>query len=191
MSKVIPTSGLRAAILDSIKMQLEFGVGRRSVVLANLDNIVLAFEIVILLDYEQSYYYFRFAGGHLGFHQDAGGVRCRSSFSCVAEPAYIVLAFGIAFLSSIRPKLLLLPVYRPPCWTQGVVNKASRVALHFLALVVPDSIIITFKIFFRPKYGPRYGNFSFTAAILNFRLNGMSNNVGDGTIEKFDPENMG
>jgi hypothetical protein len=47
-SNVITTSGLRAAILDSIKMQLEFGVGRRSVVLVNLDNMVLAFEIVFL-----------------------------------------------------------------------------------------------------------------------------------------------
>jgi hypothetical protein len=141
MSKVITTSGLRAAILDSTKMQVVF--------------------------------------------------RCRSSFSYVGEPAYVVLAFGIAFLSSIRTKLLLLPVYRPPCWTQAVVIKASRVALQFLALVVPDSIIITFEIFFRPKYGPRCGNFSFTAAILNFRLNGMSNNVGVGTIEKFDPKTWG
>jgi hypothetical protein len=101
MSKVITTSGLRAAILNSTKMQVMFDVGRR--------------------------------------------------FSCVGEPAYIVSAFGIAFLSSIRPKLLLLPIYRPPCWTQGVVNKASRVALHFLALVVPDSIIIAFEIFFVPN----------------------------------------
>jgi hypothetical protein len=103
------------------------------------------------LQYEQRYNYFLFAGGHLGFHQDAAGIRCRSTFSCVGEPAYIVLGFGIAFLSSILPKLLLLPVYRPPCWTQGVFNKASSVALHFLAFVVPDSMIVASDIFFVPS----------------------------------------
>ena len=29
------------------------------------------------------------------------------------------------------------------------------------------------------------------AALLDFRLNGMSNNVGLSTIDKFDPENIG
>ena len=37
----------------------------------------------------------------------------------------------------------------------------------------------------------KYGHFLFTAAILDFRLNGRSDNVGVGTIEKLDPKNMG
>jgi hypothetical protein len=46
VSNVITTTGFRAAILDSTKMQLVFGVDRRSVVLATLQNMLLAFEIV-------------------------------------------------------------------------------------------------------------------------------------------------
>jgi hypothetical protein len=47
------------------------------------------------------------------------------------------------------------------------------------------------KFIFCPKYSPIYENFRFTAAILDFRLNGLSDRVGVSTIEKFDPENMG
>jgi hypothetical protein len=49
-------------------MQLVFGVGRRSVVLATLKNMVLAFEMAFLpVLNKQSYHYFRFPVGHFEF----------------------------------------------------------------------------------------------------------------------------
>ena len=50
-------------------------------------------------------------------------------------------------------------------------------------------MVITFDIHICPIYSLRCGiNFRFTAAMLDFRLNGLSDNVGVGIIEKFDPE---
>jgi hypothetical protein len=85
-SKIIATSGFWAAILDSTKMQLVLGVGRRSVVLATLDNVVLAFEIEFLSVIQAKLLLLPVLGGHLGFHQDAACIRCRSTFYCVGDP---------------------------------------------------------------------------------------------------------
>jgi hypothetical protein len=70
-----------------------------------------------------------------------------------------------------------------------VDGNASSVALHVPASVVPNTMIKAFEIFSHLIYGLRYENFRFTAAILDFRLNGTSNKVGFDTIEKFDTEN--
>jgi hypothetical protein len=67
-------------------MQLVLGVGRRSVVLATLDNVVLAFEIAFLPIIQAKLLLLPVSGGHLGFHQDAAGIRCRSTFTCVDDP---------------------------------------------------------------------------------------------------------
>jgi hypothetical protein len=67
-------------------MQLVLGVVRRSVVLANLDNVVLAFEIAFLPIIQAKLLLLPVSGGHLGFHQDAAGTRCRSTFCCVGDP---------------------------------------------------------------------------------------------------------
>jgi hypothetical protein len=67
-------------------MQLVFGVGRRSVALATLDNVVLAFEIAVLSVIQAKLLLLPVLGSHLGLHQDATGTRCRSTFSCVGEP---------------------------------------------------------------------------------------------------------
>jgi hypothetical protein len=72
------------------------------------------------------------------------------------------------------------------------VNNASSFAVHVLASAVSNSMIIAFEIYiFSPKHSPRCGNFRFTAAILDFRLNGMSNIVRVSTVEKFEQKNMG
>jgi hypothetical protein len=72
-----------------------------------------------------------------------------------------------------------------------VIGNPSSFALYVLASAVPDSTITAFEIYIFFNYSPTYGNFRFTAAILNFRLNGLSDRVGVSTIEKFDPENIG
>jgi hypothetical protein len=72
-----------------------------------------------------------------------------------------------------------------------VVGNPSSFALHVPASAMTDSTIIALKFIFCPKYSPIYGNFRFTAAILNFLLNGLSDSVGVSIIEKFDPENIG
>jgi hypothetical protein len=55
-------------------------------VLATLDNVVLAFEIAFLPKIEAKLLLLSVSGGHLGFHQDAAGIRCRSTFTCVDDP---------------------------------------------------------------------------------------------------------
>ena len=40
-------------------------------------------------------------------------------------------------------------------------------------------------------YSQICGNIRFTATMWDFRLNGLSDNVGVSTIEKFDPKNTG
>jgi hypothetical protein len=72
-----------------------------------------------------------------------------------------------------------------------VINHASKVALHFLVSAVSGSMIIAFGIYISSQYSPRYVNFRFTAAILDFQLNYLSNNVGVSNSENFGPENMG
>ena len=71
-----------------------------------------------------------------------------------------------------------------------VVDDASSVALHVLALAEPNSMVIAFDIYILSHIQPEIGNFRFTAAMLDFRLNGLSDNVGV-SIEKFDPGNTG
>ena len=66
-------------------MQLVLGVGRRFVVLATLDNVVLSFEIVFLHIIQAKLLLLPVSGGHLVL----------TTLEC------IVLAFGIALLSSI------------------------------------------------------------------------------------------
>jgi hypothetical protein len=80
---LLPVSG---AILDYTKIQLVLGVGRRSVVLATLDNVVLASEIAFLPVIQAKLLLLPVSGGHVGFHQDAAGARCRSTFCCVGNP---------------------------------------------------------------------------------------------------------
>jgi hypothetical protein len=72
-----------------------------------------------------------------------------------------------------------------------VVGNASSVALNVLASAVPNSMVIAFENNISSHIQSEYVNFYFTTAILGFRLNGMSNNVGVSTFEKFDPVNMG
>jgi hypothetical protein len=67
-------------------MQLVLGVGRRSVVVGDLENVVLAFEIVFLPIIQAKLLLLPVSGGHLGLHLDAAGIRCRSTFSCVGDP---------------------------------------------------------------------------------------------------------
>jgi hypothetical protein len=72
--------------LDSTKIQLVLGVGRRSVVLTTPDNVVLAFEIAFLPITQAKLLLLPVSGGHLGFHQDAAGIWCRSTFTSVDDP---------------------------------------------------------------------------------------------------------
>jgi hypothetical protein len=67
-------------------MQPVFGVGRRSVVLATDDNVVLAFEFAFRPIIQAKLLLLPILGGHLGFHPDAAGIRCRSTFSWVGGP---------------------------------------------------------------------------------------------------------
>jgi hypothetical protein len=67
-------------------MQLVFSVGRRSLALATLDNVVLAIEIAFLPVIQAKLLLLPVSGGHLGFHQDAAGIWCRSTFTCVDDP---------------------------------------------------------------------------------------------------------
>jgi hypothetical protein len=58
---------------------------------------------------------------------------------------------------------------------------------------VPDSTIIASEIYILSQIQPEIWElpfYCFTAAILDFWWNGMSNNVGDSTVENFDLENM-
>jgi hypothetical protein len=67
-------------------MQLILDVGRRSVVLATLDNVVLAFEIAFLPIIQTKLLLLPVSGGHVGFYQDAADIRCRSTHTCVDNP---------------------------------------------------------------------------------------------------------
>jgi hypothetical protein len=71
-----------------------------------------------------------------------------------------------------------------------VVGNPSSFALYDPVSAVPESTITVFEIYILSQISPIYGNFRFTAAILNFRLNGLSDRVGVSTIEKFDPKNI-
>jgi hypothetical protein len=67
-------------------MQLVLGFSRSSFVFAALDNVVLAFEIAFLPVIQAKLLLFPVSGGHLGYHQDAAGIQCRSTFTCVDDP---------------------------------------------------------------------------------------------------------
>jgi hypothetical protein len=72
-----------------------------------------------------------------------------------------------------------------------VVGNPSSFALHVPASAVPESTIIAFEIYILSQIQPEIWDFRFTAAILDLRLNGMSDNVGDSTVEKTDPKTWG
>jgi hypothetical protein len=73
-----------------------------------------------------------------------------------------------------------------------VVNNASRVALHFHASAVPDSMIIAFEICLSSQIHPEIRELPFYCRHLGFPVERYtSSNVGVGTVEKFDPENIG
>jgi hypothetical protein len=66
-------------------MRLVLGVGRRSVVLVTLDNVVLAFEIAFLHVIQAKLLLLPVSGGHLVLHLDLADRR-RSTFSRVGDP---------------------------------------------------------------------------------------------------------
>jgi hypothetical protein len=67
-------------------MQLVCGVDRRSMLSATLENMIIAFEIAFLSVIQTKLLLLPVSGGHLEFHQDAIGTRCRSTLSCVSDP---------------------------------------------------------------------------------------------------------
>jgi hypothetical protein len=56
---------------------------------------------------------------------------------------------------------------------------------------VPESTIIAFEIYILSQIQPEIWELPFYCRHLGFPLNGMSDNVGDSTVEKFDPINIG
>jgi hypothetical protein len=125
-------------------MQLVLGVDRRSIVLATLENVVLAFEIAFLPIIEAKLLLLPVSGGHLGFHLDAAGIRCWSTHTCFDDPlmhnicvwdrASIMYTTVVITTSGLSAAMLDLMV----------VGNLSSFALHIPASAVPECTIIAF-----------------------------------------------
>jgi hypothetical protein len=137
-------------------------------VLATLDNVVLAFEMVFLPTIQAKLLLLPVSGGHVGFHQDAADIRCRSTHTCFDDPLmhnisvwdrtsikYTTVVFTTSGLSAAMLDLI-------------VVGNPSSFALHVPASAVPDSTIIAFEIYILSQIEPDIWELPFYCRHLEF-----------------------
>jgi hypothetical protein len=72
-----------------------------------------------------------------------------------------------------------------------IVSDASSFALYFRASAVPDSMMIAFEIFISCQIQPELWEHPFYYRHLGFPVERYVQQCRVGTIEKFDPEDMG
>jgi hypothetical protein len=135
---------------------------------ATLDNLILAFEIAFLPIIQAKLLLLPVLGGHLGFHQDAACIRCRSTITRVDDPwihgislwdrtsiKYTTVVITTSGLSAAMLELM-------------VVGNPSSFALHVPASAVPDGTIIAFEIYILSQMQPEIRELPFYWRHLGF-----------------------
>jgi hypothetical protein len=140
--------------LNSTKMQLVLGVGRRLVVLVTLVNVVLAFEIAFLPIIQAKLLLLPVSGGHLKFHQDAACIRCWSTFTYVGDPCIHDISLWDRTSFKYTTVVITTSGLSAAMLDLMVVGNPSSFAPHVLALTVPDSTIIAFEIYILSQIQP-------------------------------------